>query len=176
MLYSILEESGGDEFEDGDDALRLRRDASVPPLWSLVDPHVKAKTTTSDETGAPPNTLAVVDLGNIHDCLRELVFYAAASAVEVHAFADRAFNGFGVNPPVDGEFIKVHRATGGERNAADVELVWFLCERLARAPPKLTVVVATKDQGYLALQELVRRRGHVLHFVTCWSQMRNFIE
>jgi hypothetical protein len=125
--------------------------------------------------------LAVVDLGNVHDTLRELVPYARSGLVQIEAFADRAYNGFGVKPLLDDvPGLRVHRAQGTDRNAADIELVWFLCETLPDATIALEhsrhVVVATKDQGFQSLRDLVQRRGHRLTFVTQWSEMREFIE
>eukprot|EP00959_Pyramimonas_sp_CCMP1952_P460138 9479382-Pyramimonas_sp.AAC.1 len=40
----------------------------------------------------------VTDLGNVHDCLRNLELYAAAGLVTVAADADIAFLGYGVSP------------------------------------------------------------------------------
>lgn len=160
---------------------QTRKDATtLPPVWSIVVAH-EVETTTTTAAGASPPPLAVVDLGNVHDTLKELVPYARAGAVDVEAFADRAFNGYGVKPSIDGiPNVRVHRAEGRDRNAADIELVWRMCEILpdATAHPELarTVVVATKDQGFQALKDLVRRRGHSLTFVTCWAEMRDIIE
>lgn len=150
------------------------RDTSVPPVW---------RAQSAEAAAAPLSSvpLAIVDLGNVHDTLRELVPYAQAGLAQVEAFADRAFNGYGVKPALDGvPNLRVHRASGTNRNAADIELVWFLCETLPDAThsPALArqVVVATKDQGYQALRDLVLRRGHTLTFVTEWSEMRDIIE
>lgn len=156
---------------------KVVRDTSVPPVWSAsVIPTAK-----QDDIIKDTKIIAVVDLGNVHDSLKELVPYAQAGLIRVEAFADRAFNGFGIKPSVDDvPNMTVHRARTTDRNAADIELVWRLCELLpdATGNPDMTmsVVVATKDQGFQALKELVQRRGHALTFVTQWTEMRELIE
>lgn len=159
---------------------QVSRDSSIPPVWRAM---IVASETSgeSQKSSCTPLPLAVVDLGNVHDSLKELVPYAQNGLAQVEAFADRAYNGFGIKPAlVDVPNLRVHRARGTDRNAADIELVWFLCEELQDATqnPDLSrqVVVATKDQGFQALKELVQRRGHSLTFVTQWSEMRELIE
>lgn len=157
---------------------KVSHDTSIPPVWRVFGPQQKAAESTPTAT----IPLAVVDLGNVHDVLRELVPYARSGLAQVEAFADRAYNGFGIKPALDEVpgFLRVHRARGTDRNAADIELVWFLCETLpdvTHAPEQARqVVVATKDQGFQSLRDLVQRRGHTLTFVTQWSEMREFIE
>jgi hypothetical protein len=165
QLYSMLDEK------------KVSHDTSIPPVWRVLGPQQKAAESTPTET----IPLAVVDLGNVHDVLRELVPYARSGLAQVEAFADRAYNGFGIRPALDDvPGVRVHRARGTDRNAADIELVWFLCETLpdvTHAPEQARqVVVATKDQGFQSLRDLVQRRGHTLTFVTQWSEMREFIE
>jgi hypothetical protein len=161
---------------------KVSRDSSVPPVWRASCPPTSfSGITPLLETTTLAIPLAVVDLGNVHDTLRELVPYARSGLVQIEAFADRAYNGFGVKPLLDDvPGLRVHRAQGTDRNAADIELVWFLCETLPDATIALEhsrhVVVATKDQGFQSLRDLVQRRGHRLTFVTQWSEMREFIE
>ena len=45
------------------------------------------------------DVVVVVDLGNVHDCLQKLAPLAEAGEVQVRAYADLQYNGYGVNPP-----------------------------------------------------------------------------
>lgn len=143
---------------------------ATPPIWS--SPVSPGRSSSADD-----NTMLIfVDLGNVHDSLQELVPYARVGAVRVEAFADRAYNGFGVKPPLDVPNITVHRATGGERNAADVLLIWRASELLQPSGTKQHAIVVTKDQGFLALKDLAALRNHTLEFVTSWRELRQFVE
>lgn len=118
-----------------------------------------------------------MDLGNTHDCLQELLPYARAGHLDVRAYADLAFNGFGVNPPLDEPGVTVKRASTAEKNAADVDMIWDLAELLSKpGQPHYSVIVATKDQGFRRLKALAEDRGHRLEFVTGWSELRHHVE
>jgi hypothetical protein len=147
------------------------REGASPPLWSVLPLGVPSSSLTE------PRRLVVVDLGNTHDCLRELLPYARAGAIEVRAYADLAYNGFGVTPALtDVPGVSVQQATTAEKNAADVDMIWDLAELLGPGEPKYFVAVATKDQGFRRLKALAEARGHRLEFATGWSELRHYVE
>jgi hypothetical protein len=45
--------------------------------------------------------VVIVDLGNVHDCLKRLLPLVEARRFRVRAYADLQYNGIGVNPPHD---------------------------------------------------------------------------
>jgi hypothetical protein len=148
---------------------QVRRDSSTPPIWSKEIEEVAL-------AEASPTTvpLILVDLGNTHDCLQELLPYCEAGALHVRAYADLAFNGYGSSmASVQG--LTVIRATTADKNSADVEMIWDLALLLVGSPVR-EVFVATKDQGFRRLKELATRSGHSLTFVTSWAELRNLIE
>jgi hypothetical protein len=158
-LYALLKT--GEVFKEG----------SSPPFWNVLPLGAPSSSPTE------PRRLAVVDLGNTHDCLRELLPYARAGAIEVRAYSDLAYNGFGVTPPLtDVPGVSVHQATTAEKNAADVDMIWDLAELLGPGKPKYFVAVATKDQGFRRLKALAEARGHRLEFAAGWSELRYYVE
>jgi hypothetical protein len=156
-LYSLL--------EDGE----ISRLDGSPPRW-------RARARSPEAAPEEPGPLVVVDLGNCHDCLAKVLPYARDGLVEVEAYADRHFNGFGVNPPLEEPGVRVIRARTTERNAADVELIWRLAVRLSAEGPRRRVVVCSKDQGFRSLSALAEERGHRLLFVPNWQELRLHVE
>lgn len=124
---------------------------------------------------ATHNPLVLVDLGNVHDCLKRLIPLADAGDLSVVAYADLAFNGFGVNPPVESANCVVKRATSADKNAADVELAWDVAQRCLTASEPMDFVVATRDHGFRHLQSLAARSGHTLRFVQDWPSLRGLL-
>jgi hypothetical protein len=117
-------------------------------------------------------TYVFVDLGNVHDCLQRLLPLAEAGELQVQAFADLAFNGFGVNPPLCASGCKVVRATSPDKNAADVQLVWNAALLCAAATSPLRLFVVTRDHGFRHLQTLAEAAGHHLRFAQDWASLR----
>ncbi len=164
--------------------LRAPRHEVNGALYELLEAGAVAKNTSAPLWGsvAPatvPGPLVLVDLGNVHDCLRELVPLCHAGAVTVRAYADLAYAGHGVAPPLDVPGLSVHQAPTADRNAADVELVWDLSRITAAADARderLRVLVATKDQGFRRLESLARSAGHELTIVTSWPELRCHVE
>ena len=127
--------------------------------------------------------VAIIDLGNVHDCLANLEPYAAADHVTVAAYADLAFAGYGIAPKVSGRNIFVFQADTPDRNSADIQIVWDvsrLVDHWSHAHPpseSLHIFVATKDQGFRRLQTLVEHQSpHRLTFVRGWEDLRAYIE
>jgi len=154
----------------------VRRNNTSPPSWlaSEVPPHVPGSSSVDLEE---LRRLVVVDLGNTHDCLQELLPYAREGHLEVMAYADLAFNGFGVKPPLsDAPGVTVKQATTADKNAADVDMIWDLATLLNQNDPKYFVVVATKDLSFRRLKALAENHGHRLEFVTGWRELRHYVE
>lgn len=154
-------------------------DDSIPPLWS-VDITVIKKSVESEPSPEPQEVMIIfTDLGNCHHILQHLVPYAQQSLSElrVFAFADLAFNGFGVNPPAPAPIQMYHSKTS-DTNSADLEMIWKAAELVLDNPEglKYHFVVATLDQGFRSLQNIVERYGHRLDFVTNWNDLRTFVE
>jgi hypothetical protein len=154
------------------------KDAAFPPMWSVPRPVETAAAAAKTPLEGELRRLVVVDLGNTHDCLKELLPYARVGQIEVRAFADLAYNGFGVNPPLtDAPGVFVQRATTAEKNAADVDMIWDLAELLGHGgSQRYFIAVATKDQGFRRLKALAEARGHQLEFATGWAELRHYVE
>jgi hypothetical protein len=166
--------------------VRKTQYADEPPLWSTG---VTLPESDEDTKAVPRSvTFVLVDLGNVHDCLPKLAAMLTdaevATTLKVHAFADAAFNGYGVNPPVDPELITVHQTTSRSTNAADIDLIWFVAETVlqARHPAsplfgcELEFIVATKDHGFASLADHVKANGHTMHFVPNWTELLKLVE
>lgn len=149
----------------------VSREATVPPVWTLRDEGA-ASSGESKKARVSEVPLVIVDLGNMH-CLDKLVPLAAADLVEVWAYADQAFAGYGVRPSVAGaRNVTLKQADSPHRNAADVQLIWDV----ARLAQKRSILVASKDLGFRHLEQLARDAGHELEFFTTWEDLRDCIE
>jgi hypothetical protein len=128
----------------------------------------------------------IVDLGNCHDCLYNLVEYAERGALTAHAYADLAFGGFGVargtGPALSAPNVQIWQSDTPDKNSADVQIIWDvsrLVDRVRTEQPgqRLHIIVATKDLGFQRLKTLVNANPlHTLTFVTNWCTMRLHIE
>lgn len=142
----------------------------VPPRWRLHRPII----ITPNEGAPRPRIHVVVDLGNVHDCLKPLLSYAQKGCLTVAAYADLAFTGFGVVPPLRVENVAVFQADTPDKNSADVQIIWDL-SRLTqqREGEPLDIFVASKDLGFRRLERLVNAGcGHTLTFTTGWRDLR----
>jgi len=169
MLYGIL-------LRDG----KVICDASShPPLWSYPVKNTQDMDET-DEDEKHVKTVVFVDLGNIHDVLQHLENYA--DECNVYAFADRAFNGFGVNPSPKNKNIRVCQTKDEHKNAADVEMIWTAAEIVMNTDPKaaykVRFIIFTKDNGFRSLKTILERYDVVedVIFAQTWQEAREFIE
>ena len=150
----------------------------TPPMWKLVT------ATSQPQTPENPEIIhCVIDLGNVHDCLQHVQRYANAGMLTVDAYADLAYNGFGVAPRVERNAgVRVFRADTPDRNSADVQIIWDLSRYVSnlletKPESRLHIIVATKDMGFRRLKALVdEARNHRLTFVTDWPSLRLHIE
>ena len=120
--------------------------------------------------------LVIVDLGNVHDCLQKLVPLAEAGCMDVWAYADLHYNGFGVQPPLTSSAVRVEQARVTHKNAADTKLIWDVALACTQAAPQKTIFVVTKDNGFRHLQELAAEHGHRIVFCESWGSFKTAFE
>lgn len=150
-----------------------------PPCWYAnrfsrpEPPSEESKNGSAVPTAWMP-MIIMVDLGNVHDCLENLVPYASNTA-QVRAYADVGFNGYGINPcpPCN---IKVVKATSNHKNAADIDLIFDLALMAHQHKTPHHFVIATKDKGFLSVESKLQQLGHQVSFVTGWSELRLLVE
>ena len=111
------------------------------------------------------NTVVLVDLGNVHDCLEQCEKERARGNISaVYGFANKHFNAYGVNPPPRDPETKVAVVEDG----VELAIVWKACE-LSRAATdagnSLKLVIATKSHKLEPLTALVKSAGHEVRFV-----------
>ena len=121
------------------------------------------------------DVVVVVDLGNVHDCLQKLAPLAEAGEVQVRAYADLQYNGYGVNPPFDSPGCVVFRAATPHKNAADTQIIWDISRLCSLALKPLHLLVVTKDNGFRHLRELAEESGLSLAFAQDWSSLRSLL-
>ena len=98
---------------------KVRQAPGIPPHWSLLAPPEQ-----EPSAAAEPFVVVVVDLGCYHDVLPNVLPYAQRAKLKVCAYADVAFNGFGVTPRPECSNFTLWHATTANKNSADVALVW----------------------------------------------------
>lgn len=121
------------------------------------------------------NVLVILDLGNVHDCLKKLDTLNLKN-VNVIAFHDYMYNGYGVNKIVTNQSIKIIGAVDQNRNSADIMMIWFLAQY---KNPTDHIIVVTKDQGFQTLYTLLKRdkkanKISVAHDWKSLSELLNF--
>ena len=116
--------------------------------------------------------IVIVDLGNVHDCLQKLLPLADAGGVQVTAYADLHYSGFGVRPPLENRNCRVIRSLSSHKNAADTKLVWDVACLCSDNPSPLRIYIITKDNGFRHLQELARELGHSVAFAEDWDSFK----
>ena len=161
----------------------LEMTPASPPLWALKKTVPCARSlATISANGADPRTHVICDLGCNHDCLQNLIPYAERGEITVKAYADIAFNGFGVNPAPVSNNVQVFQAATPDKNSADVRIIWDvsrLVEKTSLEEPdrRLDIFVCTKDLQFQSLKALVEMNPlHKLIFCTNWAALRMYIE
>lgn len=153
---------------------RAERMEGSPPTWRAVPARFSPRAPQTRGTNEE-RLIVLVDLGNVHDSLDKLIPYAEAGQLEVVAYADLAYDGYGVRPPLQKQNVEVRRADTPDKNAADVDLIWDVAMH-SQSGPLLHFIVCTKDQGFRRLERKVSEAGHRMTFVTRWEELRIFIE
>jgi hypothetical protein len=156
-----------------------------PPLWRHKPPigafasGVAASGAAADDE---PLVYVLIDGGNVHDCLANLIPYAERDAISVRFYADLAFNGFGINPPIKCKNVSIFHAKTPDKNSADVSIIWelsrYVLEMSVKEPTRsLQIYVATRDLQFQSLKALVEENTlHSLTFCTNWEGLRIHIE
>jgi len=154
ILYKLSEEG------------KVSSTTDLPALWSLPS--------ESKESVSKP--VVMIDLGNVHDILQKIEPYSKKGLVNVYAFCDLAYNGFGVKTKVDPS-ITVFQATTPDRNAADLHMIWKIAEIcIYNKYPGSDILILTRDQGFRTLETITKQYGYKVSFLTSWEELRNFIE
>ena len=118
------------------------------------------------------NNYVLVDLGNIHNLLKEI---DNVLPYTIYAFADKCFNGYGVNPRASNA-VRVIRALEGTKNAADIHIIWIVAKICFTSKVPCNIHVVTKDKGFLELQNLARTFKHHLFFHSSKEEFYSFIQ
>jgi hypothetical protein len=148
---------------------RVTRNASEPPVWTSTE------TPTPEKKEAATRLILCVDLGNVHDVLKNAEPYAKLGTLELRGYADKNFNGYGVTPKSPVQGVLVWQSTRQVKNAAETRMQWDI-SRLASSEKMIHFLVATKDAGFMLLEDLVAETGHKLTFVRDWTEVREYIE
>jgi hypothetical protein len=156
----------------------VQHTSDTPPRWFLKD--VQSNTIAenkSEDPYTPDVPIVLVDLGNVHDTLNPLEPYARNGEVKAFAFADLAFNGYGVNPACD-SCIPLFQSKTPDKNAADIEMVWK-CAEIALLNNgnghALEFYIVTRDQGFRTLETILKRYGHSVTFVRDWNDLKMYV-
>ena len=125
---------------------------------------------------SPPDTLVIIDLGNTHDCLANLMPYCRSSLVEVRAYADLHYTGYTGDENIC--CFQLIRASSSAKNAADVDMIWDLAVILSDPRMlKKQVIICSKDKGFLSIQDKIVKLGHTFLFATHgWADLRLHLE
>jgi|SRR5579872_2437649 len=145
----------------------------TPPVWML-----KNERNIADNLPKEYIKIILIDLGNIHHILPLFEPYANTGTVRVYAFADVAYNGYGVNPSPKNKAITVIRSKGTHRNEADLNLIWKIFTIVTENKTRMKVFIFTKDLGFQSLPSILYTYDHVLEtkFVKEWGDVRDEIE
>jgi hypothetical protein len=155
----------------------------TPPLWGYK---LTAEEKMAESDNTSPKNVVFIDLGNVHDILPKMEAYADDCAV--YAFADRAFNGYGINPPPKSHKIAVLKAKDDHKNSADIMMIWKAAELvllhgrkncpLPNIKSQLRFIIFTRDQGFRTLKSVLEGHSIVSQvlFVQQWEEAREFIE
>ena len=106
------------------------------------------------------NKYVLIDLGNIHNLLKNI---DGKLPWNITAFADKCYNGYGVNP-IGTPAIKVVRAIETSKNAADIHIIWEVAEICLYEKSMCEIHVVTKDKGFMELEQLAKSKNHKLTF------------
>lgn len=106
------------------------------------------------------NKFIFVDLGNIHDAFPKINTFKETHTIR--GFADKLYNGPGVNPPGPSH-ISIVKAKNSSRNAADVHILWNVFE-ICTTCRNSEIHIITKDKGFYELAEIAKVHSVLVHF------------
>ena len=121
------------------------------------------------------DTVVIVDLGNVHDCLQKVAPLAETGGLQVRAYADLQYNGYGVHPPFDSLGCRVFKAESPHKNATDTKMIWDVSQLCSLSPRPMRLLVITKDNGFRHLKELAEDAGHSLSFAQDWPSLKSLL-
>lgn len=153
-------------------------ETQLPPLWSVASKSQTDDDAKQKDDEASLGKTVMVDLGNVHDCLPKLVPYAQSGDIEVVAYADVGFSGYGIKPPAPPPIV-VKQASSFHKNAADIDLIFDLAVmgmQLNQKGVRRHFIIATLDKGFYSIKEKLEALGHKVKFVTNWDDLRMEIE
>jgi hypothetical protein len=156
-----------EEEEDGED--EPEEDTAAKGRERKVKANAEAKGKPRAGTKRQgPRPIVMIDLGNVHDVLPAIEHHL--DTVQVYAFADYGYTGRGVNPPAK-KGVYVFQSKTRDKNAADVRLICEIWGLVCTTTVRLDLFVATKDNGFLCLKDMVEEKGHTLTFVKDWAEL-----
>ena len=126
----------------------------VPPSWFAAH---------ESKGPAGPKHHVLVDLGNVHDVVPNLV---RIKHPYWHGFADPTFSGPGHDHP------NVRMAQSALPNAADVWMMRHFFQTVWQ--PQDTVHICSKDRLFRCLEE--QKGSHKLFFHTQWASLKSFVQ
>lgn len=109
----------------------------------------------------------IVDLGNIHNFLPfadQHLDYFTEPGMEIVAFADHHFNGYGINSDTRClRKVSMH-VSGSSRNAADCAMIWFIARNTIEKKQPCRFYILTKDKGFREIELLCMASGSEAKF------------
>ena len=180
VLYRVLEPKG-----------LVQKSSDPTPLWSLIKDRGDQEEIfgTKDRDEFDKGNLVVIDLGNVHDCLLHChkLLLSGETNLWVWAYADKAFNGYGVNKntleigkKLEEDFrYKMCVATGNGKQGADIDIVIDLTTKLNQEKnfqKTKRIILATKDKGLAYFRIRAKQRwGVEVIIVRDWEEMREYV-
>ena len=135
-------------------------------------------TTTTPKLPKFTTRFVAIDLGNVHDIMLPLQKYVASGCVVAKGFADKEYNGFGVNPK--SSIISVHQSQSKWKNSADVALLWHVSQMVqtfSAQDRSLHVIIATRDKGFRSVSEHINSKTNMsCVFVKNWAELKQVIK
>lgn len=130
-------------------------------------------TSTNKKPESNPTLLILIDLGNVHNCLKNILPYVESRCCDVRCYADQMSNCFGISPKVDNPHVKVTVASDNHKNAADTEMIWD-CATLPSIYTDICLV--TKDLGFQTLVTKLRQTDRKVTLVHNWENLHDFLQ
>lgn len=157
----------------------------TPPIWSLAN----QTTICAKKSEGNIDTVVLIDLGNSPQCLKEVEPYAQAGEVLVYALCDFAYMGYGMNGGFGVSNTSVIKIAQQKKGAVSTFLMW-LCFRIINrcsdpilgislasisklsTEKPIKILVASKDQGFPFLEDIIMDTGNILKFHRDWNTLK----
>lgn len=138
---------------------KYRMIEGTPPTWYL---DCNGSNELKDAKRVKINTYLFVDLGHMHDVYMEYqeepgtIGYADASC------------------PIQARKNDVIKGTTGHKNEADVNIIWDVA-KICESRKNVTIIIATKDLGFLSIKDLAEKTGNKLYFARSLEEARKYM-